>query len=56
MPAYGRTMRPFNFKQKPPLTPAEFSAALEAGFGVERARFVDVSGRCPGFPPSEGEA
>jgi hypothetical protein len=31
-------MRPFNFKQKPPLTPAEFSAALrEAGFGVERA-------------------
>jgi hypothetical protein len=49
-------MRPFNFKQKPPLTPAEFSAALEAGFGVERARIVDVSGRCPGFPPSEGEA
>jgi hypothetical protein len=34
----------------PPLTAAEFSAALrEAGFGVERARIVDVSGRCPGF-------
>jgi hypothetical protein len=38
------------FEQKPPLTAAEFSAALrEAGFGVERARIVDVSGRCPGF-------
>jgi hypothetical protein len=36
--------------QPPPLTAAEFSAALrEAGFGVERARIVDVSGRCPGF-------
>jgi hypothetical protein len=34
----------------PPLTTAEFNAALkEAGFGVERARIVDVSGRCPGF-------
>jgi hypothetical protein len=34
----------------PPLTAAEFSAALrEAGFGVERARIVDASGRCPGF-------
>jgi hypothetical protein len=32
------------------LTAAEFSAALkEAGFGVEHARIVDVSGRCPGF-------
>jgi hypothetical protein len=34
----------------PPLTAAEFSTALrEAGFGVEHARIVDVSGRCPGF-------
>jgi hypothetical protein len=34
----------------PPLTAAEFNAALkEAGFGVERARIVDTSGRCPGF-------
>jgi hypothetical protein len=34
----------------PQLTTAEFNAALkEAGFGVERARIVDVSGRCPGF-------
>jgi hypothetical protein len=33
-----------------PLTPAEFNAALkEAGFGVQHARIVDVSGRCPGF-------
>jgi hypothetical protein len=33
-----------------PLTATQFSAALkEAGFGVERARIVDVSGRCPGF-------
>jgi hypothetical protein len=32
------------------LTAAEFNAALkEAGFGVERARIIDVSGRCPGF-------
>jgi hypothetical protein len=32
------------------LTPAEFNAALkEAGFGVEHARIIDVSGRCPGF-------
>jgi hypothetical protein len=31
-------------------TAAEFNAALkEAGFGVERARIIDVSGRCPGF-------
>jgi hypothetical protein len=36
--------------QPPPLTAAEFNAALkEAGFGVERSRIVDVSGRCPGF-------
>jgi hypothetical protein len=27
----------------------EFSALKEAGFGVEHARIVDVSGRCPGF-------
>jgi hypothetical protein len=34
----------------PPLTAEQFNAALkEAGFGVERARIVDVSGRCPGF-------
>jgi hypothetical protein len=34
----------------PPLTAAEFSAALrEAGFGVEHARTIDTSGRCPGF-------
>jgi hypothetical protein len=27
-----------------------FNTALkEAGFGVEHARIVDVSGRCPGF-------
>jgi hypothetical protein len=32
------------------LTAAEFNIALkEAGFGVERARIIDVSGRCPGF-------
>jgi hypothetical protein len=32
------------------MTSAEFNAALRAaGFGVERARIVDVSGRCPGF-------
>jgi hypothetical protein len=32
------------------LTAAEFNAALkEAGFGVEHARIIDVSGRCPGF-------
>jgi hypothetical protein len=37
--------------QRPPsLTSAEFNAALkESGFGVEHARIVDVSGRCPGF-------
>jgi hypothetical protein len=37
--------------QPPPqLTPGEFNAALkEAGFGVEHARIIDVSGRCPGF-------
>jgi hypothetical protein len=37
--------------QSPPnLTAAEFNAALkEAGFGVEHACIVDVSGRCPGF-------
>jgi hypothetical protein len=37
--------------QPPPqLTAVEFNAALrEAGFGVEHARIVDVSGRCPGF-------
>jgi hypothetical protein len=34
----------------PPLTAEQFNAALkEAGFGVERARIIDVSGRCPGF-------
>ena len=38
------------FEQKPPLTAAEFSAALrEAGFGVDHGRIVDVSGKCPGF-------
>jgi hypothetical protein len=32
------------------MTSAEFNTALRAaGFGVERARIVDVSGRCPGF-------
>jgi hypothetical protein len=32
----------------PPLTAEQFNAALkEAGFGVERARIVDTSGRCP---------
>jgi hypothetical protein len=37
--------------QPPPqLTAAEFNAALkQAGFGVEHARIIDVSGRCPGF-------
>jgi hypothetical protein len=34
----------------PQLTAAEFNAALkEAGFGVEHARIIDVSRRCPGF-------
>jgi hypothetical protein len=34
----------------PPLTAEQFNTALkEAGFGVERARIVDTSGRCPGF-------
>jgi hypothetical protein len=34
----------------PPLTAEQFNAALkEAGFGVEHARIIDVSGRCPGF-------
>jgi hypothetical protein len=38
------------FKKKSQMTAAEFKAALhEAGFGVERGRIVDVSGRCPGF-------
>jgi hypothetical protein len=46
----GYTMRPFNFKQKPQMTSAEFSAALrEAGFHVDHGRIVDVSGRCPDF-------
>jgi hypothetical protein len=41
-------MRPFT--KKPQMTSAEFKTALrEAGFGVERARIVDVSGRCPAF-------
>jgi hypothetical protein len=32
------------------LTAVGFNTALkEAGFGVEHARIVDVSGRCPGF-------
>jgi hypothetical protein len=36
--------------RKTAMTPAEFNAALRvAGFGVERGRIVDVSGRCPGF-------
>jgi hypothetical protein len=37
---------------QPPLqlTAAEFNAALkEAGFGVQHARIIDVSGRCTGF-------
>jgi hypothetical protein len=35
---------------RPQMTSAEFNAALrKAGFGVERARIVDVSGQCPGF-------
>jgi hypothetical protein len=34
----------------PPLTAEQFNAALkEAGFGVQHARIIDVSGRCPGF-------
>ncbi len=41
-------MRPFT--QKPQITAAEFKTALrDAGFGVERGRIVDVSGKCPGF-------
>jgi hypothetical protein len=40
----------YPFEQKPQLTAAEFGAALRAaGFGVEHARIVDTSGRCPGF-------
>jgi hypothetical protein len=37
--------------QPPPqLTAVEFNTALkEAGFGVQHARIIDVSGRCPGF-------
>jgi hypothetical protein len=37
--------------QPPPqLTAVEFNTALkEAGFGVQHARIVDTSGRCPGF-------
>jgi hypothetical protein len=36
--------------QKKPLTAEEFKVALrDAGFGVERGRIVDVSGRCPGY-------
>jgi hypothetical protein len=32
------------------MTAAEFNTALrEAGFGVDRGRIVDVSGKCPGF-------
>jgi hypothetical protein len=32
------------------MSSAEFNVALrEAGFGVERARIVDVSSKCPGF-------
>ena len=35
---------------QPPLTAIEFNTALrEARFGVEHARIVDMSGRCPGF-------
>jgi hypothetical protein len=35
---------------QPQLTAAQFNAALrESGFGVDRARIVDTSGRCPGF-------
>ena len=47
----GRGKQPMKPPQSPPqLTAAEFNAVLkEAGFGVERARIVDVSGRCPGF-------
>jgi hypothetical protein len=38
----------YPFEQKPQLTAAEFRAALRAaGFGVEHARIVDTSGRCP---------
>jgi hypothetical protein len=41
-------MRPF--KKKPQMTSEEFKTALrEAGFGVDHARIVDVSGKCPGF-------
>jgi hypothetical protein len=37
--------------QPPPqLTAAEFNTALkEAGFGVQHARIIDVTGRCSGF-------
>jgi hypothetical protein len=35
---------------KPQMNSTEFNAALrEAGFGVDHARIVDVSGKCPGF-------
>jgi hypothetical protein len=35
---------------EPQMTSAQFNAALrESGFGVEHARIVDVSGKCPGF-------
>jgi hypothetical protein len=35
---------------QPQLTGAQFNAALrDAGFGVDRARIIDTSGRCPGF-------
>jgi uncharacterized protein with von Willebrand factor type A (vWA) domain len=34
----------------PQLTAAQFNAALrDAGFGVDRARIIDASGRCYGF-------
>jgi hypothetical protein len=40
----------YAFGKKPQMSSDEFKAALrEAGFGVEHARIVDVSGRCPGF-------
>jgi hypothetical protein len=44
-------VKTITLQQPPPqLTAVEFNTALkEAGFGVRRARIIDVSGRCPGF-------
>jgi hypothetical protein len=40
-------MMPFRYQD---VTAAQFNAALrDAGFGVDRARIIDTSGRCRGF-------